>query len=82
MPQATANNTRPELSKTHHSAVSSVQMTGLELVRKRKPRGKLATMRDYSKIDFKPWTRAPDMHPQMVDRLIEVPTPANRVSPN
>src|SRR5687768_6008730 len=43
------------------SLVSEVKRTGLELVRKRKPRGKVATLNDYAKVDFKPWTRDPGM---------------------
>jgi hypothetical protein len=43
------------------SAVSQIEKSGLELVPIRKNRGKLATMRDYAKIDFEPWTRRPGM---------------------
>jgi hypothetical protein len=39
------------------SAVASVPKLGYELVRKRKSRGKPATMRDYAKLDFEPWSR-------------------------
>jgi hypothetical protein len=37
------------------SAVRSVQHCGLELVRRRKQRGKLATAHDYAKADWKSW---------------------------
>jgi hypothetical protein len=47
--------------KAKPSAVSQVQKCGLDLVPTRKSRGKLATMRDYAKIDFKPWKREPGM---------------------
>jgi len=42
---------------SHQSAISRVPRSGLELVPKRKPRGKLATQHDYAKIDWKPWKR-------------------------
>ncbi|MGD9837700.1 MAG: hypothetical protein AB7U74_07665 [Afipia sp.] len=45
------------------NALASVERTGLELVKKRKPRGRIATMRDYAKISFEPWTRGPEMKP-------------------
>ncbi|MGO8842967.1 MAG: hypothetical protein ACLQF1_18075 [Methyloceanibacter sp.] len=40
---------------THVSAISEVERTGYELVKCRKTKGKLATMRDYARVDFKPW---------------------------
>jgi hypothetical protein len=43
------------------SAVSKVKQSGFELVPKRKPRGNLATERDYAKIDWKPWKREKGM---------------------
>jgi hypothetical protein len=52
-----------ELSKGHNakqklSAISKVQMSGLELVRKRKARQRLATVRDIAKLDWEPWEKA------------------------
>jgi len=46
------------------SLIGTVKHSGYELVRKRKPTRKLATMRDYAKIDFKPWK--PDESGQLV----------------
>lgn len=43
------------------SAVSSVKQSGFELVPKRKPAGKLATVEDLAKVDFKPWKREKGM---------------------
>jgi hypothetical protein len=43
---------------TKHSAVLAVKRSGFELVPKRKTRGKLATERDFAKIDWKPWKPA------------------------
>jgi hypothetical protein len=57
MAKTIAKNTRPR------SAVSSVVSSGFELVPKRKSRGKLATERDFAKVDFKPWTRDKGMGP-------------------
>jgi hypothetical protein len=48
-------------TKRKPSAVTRVKKCGLELVPTRKTRGKLGTMRDYAKIDFKPWTRDPGL---------------------
>lgn len=39
------------------SAVSEVQMSGLDLVARRKPKGKSATLRDFAKIDWTPLER-------------------------
>ena len=55
-PRRTASKIKPK-----KSAVSLVEMSGLDLVPTRKSRGKPATMRDYAKIDFSPWTREPGM---------------------
>src|SRR5258705_8929559 len=55
-PRRTASKTKRKLS-----AVSNVKKSGLDLVPTRKSRGKPATMRDYAKIDFKPWKRDPGM---------------------
>jgi hypothetical protein len=46
---------QPKEDEMAISAVSEVPTTGYELVRKRKRREKLATMRDYAKADFQPW---------------------------
>jgi hypothetical protein len=50
---------RSRESKIKHepSAVSKVQMSGLQLVRKRKSRGRRATMRDLAKLNWEPWER-------------------------
>jgi hypothetical protein len=48
-------------TKRKVSAVTHVKKSGFDLVPARKSRGKPATMRDYAKIDFKPWTRDPGM---------------------
>lgn len=54
----------PAMSKhCRKSRVSTVKDSGYELVRRSKPTGKLATMRDYAKIDWKPWVREPGMGP-------------------
>jgi hypothetical protein len=45
------------------SAISKIQRSGFELVKRRKTRGKLATMRDYAKADFKPLKPDKDMKP-------------------
>jgi hypothetical protein len=45
------------------SAVSRVQKSGFDLVPSRKRRGKSAKLRDFAKIDWKPWRRTPDMRP-------------------
>jgi hypothetical protein len=51
-------------AKERPSAIKSVKHSGLELVRRRKVKGKLATARDYAKAaHWKPWTRDPDMEP-------------------
>ena len=55
-PRRTASKIKAKLSR-----VSEVQRCGLDLVPTRKRSGKPATMRDYAKIDFKPWKRDPDM---------------------
>jgi hypothetical protein len=55
-PRRTASKTKPKLS-----AVSRIKHSGFDLVPARKRRGKPATIADYSKIDFKPWTREPGM---------------------
>jgi hypothetical protein len=47
--------------QTKSSAVSHIQKSGLDLVPVRKGSGKVATMRNYAKIDFKPWKRDPSM---------------------
>jgi hypothetical protein len=57
-PRRTASKIKPK-----RSAVSAVPKSGFDIVRSRIPRGKLATMRDYAKIDWKPWRRTPDMGP-------------------
>ena len=54
-PRRTASKTKPK------SAISSVEKSGFDLVPTRKLRGKPATMRDYARIDFKPWKREPGM---------------------
>jgi hypothetical protein len=54
----------PQMSKENRvSAISSIKRSGFELVQKRKSSGKRATMSDYAKINFEPWVRDPDMHP-------------------
>jgi hypothetical protein len=45
------------------SAVSRVQKSGFDLVPSRKRRCKSAKLRDFAKIDWKPWRRTPDMRP-------------------
>jgi hypothetical protein len=57
---STPRRTAPKI-KAKLSATSKVKKSGLDLVPTRKSRGKLATMRDYAKIDFKPWKRDPGM---------------------
>ena len=54
-------------NKKSVSAVTQVRHSGFGLVRKRKRRGRLATMRDYARVNFEPWSRDADMHP---DELI------------
>jgi hypothetical protein len=51
-PRRTASKSKPRLS-----AVSRVKLSGFDLVPTRKRPGKRATIRDLSKIDFKPWKR-------------------------
>jgi hypothetical protein len=49
---------------TKHSAVAAVKKSGFELVQTKesgKGKGKLATERDYAKIDWKPWKRVKGM---------------------
>lgn len=48
---------------TTHSAVAAVKQSGLELVPKSRSRGKRASLRDFAKFDFKPWTRDEGMGP-------------------
>jgi uncharacterized protein YunC (DUF1805 family) len=55
-PRITASKIKPK-----KSAVSKVKKSGFDLVPTRKSRSKPATLRDYAKIDFKPWTRGPGM---------------------
>ena len=55
-PRRTASKIKPK-----KSAISLVEMSGLDLVPTRKRHGKPATMRDYATIDFSPWTREPGM---------------------
>jgi hypothetical protein len=43
------------MTKDVKSAVQSVRRSGLELVPRRKRTGKLATERDFAKLDWKPW---------------------------
>lgn len=40
---------------SRRSDVSDIKLSGYELIRRRKPRGKLATIRDYAKIKWRPW---------------------------
>jgi hypothetical protein len=54
-PRRTASKTKPK------SAITRVVKSGLDLVPKKKFRGKRATMSDYAKVDFKPWKRGPHM---------------------
>jgi hypothetical protein len=54
-PRRTASKTKPK------SAITRVVKSGLELVPTKKTRGKLATMSDYAKAEFKPWKREPGM---------------------
>jgi hypothetical protein len=49
--------------KDVNSAVKSVRCSGLELVPRRKRTGKLATERDFAKLDWKPWKHPPDLSP-------------------
>jgi hypothetical protein len=58
------------------SAVSRVQKSGFDLVRSKKRRGTSAKLRDFAKIDWRPWRRTPDMRPtelmpsrEMTDRI-------------
>jgi hypothetical protein len=44
------------------SKVSAVRHSGLELVPRAKPKGKLATARDVAKLDWSPWKRDPEMN--------------------
>ena len=67
MAKATRVHSTPRRSaskiKPKKSAVSLVEISGLDLVPTRKRRGKPATMRDYATIDFKPWPQAPGKGP-------------------
>lgn len=54
MAKATEKSTRKSLRK---SAVKDSYSSGLELVPKRPTKGKVATMRDFAKIDFQAWTK-------------------------
>jgi hypothetical protein len=63
---------RPRKAAHPKCAVDAVPLSGLELVPRRKHRGKIATARDCSKMDFEPWHRTPDMQP---DELV----PSNEV---
>jgi hypothetical protein len=49
------------MTQKEDSSVLSVRRSGLELVPRRKRSGRLATKRDYAKLDWKPWKRSPDM---------------------
>lgn len=55
MAKATRKAKRKSLPKK--SAVSESYSSGLELVPKKPTRGKVASMRDYAKIKFEPWTK-------------------------
>ena len=61
MPKAAKKNSTPRRTaskiKPKKSAISLVEMSGLDLVPTRKRHGKPATMRDYATIDFKPWAQ-------------------------
>ena len=59
MAKAKATNKRKPLI----SLVSQVEKTGLEVVKSKPTRGKLASAADYAKMQFKPWIREPDMRP-------------------
>lgn len=49
-----ANSSKTRTSKRIRSAVAGVHKSGLDLVTNRKRQGKLATMRDIAKMDWKP----------------------------
>ncbi len=59
---STPRKTAPKI-KPKSSAVSRVQKSGFDLVPSRKRRGKSAKLRDFAKIDWKPWRRTLDMKP-------------------
>src|SRR5258708_3762081 len=49
--------------KPKPTAVSRLPKSGFDLVPTRKRRGKSAKLRDFAKIDWKPWRRSRDMRP-------------------
>jgi hypothetical protein len=51
------------MSKDVKSALQSIRRSGLELVPRRRRAGKLATERDFAKLDWKPWKHPPDLSP-------------------
>jgi hypothetical protein len=46
---------RSQPQEKRRSAVSRVRRSGLELVRRKPRKGKLASERDYARMKFKPW---------------------------
>jgi hypothetical protein len=63
MAKATRVHSTPRRTASKISAVSRVQKSGFDLVPSRKRRGKSAKLRDFAKIDWKPWRRTPGMRP-------------------
>jgi hypothetical protein len=59
MAKATPKSKRNRLPKK--SAVESVEKIGYDLVKTRPAKGKLATVRDYAKVTWEPWTREKGM---------------------
>lgn len=55
-------------AKQKRSAISKVEMSGLELVRKRKTRGRPPTIRQMAKLDWQPWEKAGKLVPT-TDRM-------------
>ena len=52
--------TRKAKRKARASAIRSIYKSGLELVPKRRCKGKSASTRDYAKVNFKPWSKPSD----------------------
>ena len=63
MTQADSVLSTPRRTASKNSAVSRVPKSGFDLVPTKKRRGKSAKLRDFAKIDWKPWRRAPNMRP-------------------
>jgi len=63
MTQADSVHSTQRRTASKNSAVSRVRKSGFDLVPTKKRRGKSAKLRDFAKIDWKPWRRTPGMRP-------------------